>query len=208
MNRGQKGKGKFFRIEVVNNLLLLSISLKQIFSLDEFKKIKIEKREKKLGEDLSLTKFDEFVLIKFRWNEILRIDIEEKKKKERKQEKKKVYQTLFYPLFVHRRCVVKQEGNTSYPLLRISLAIVQHVARSHFPGHLPNRFYEPSFYSAISGKSFYRTHTVRRCINTSFRISVLYTVSSSELSSSFPSRLRKNIPSPLRSARQISLVAK
>lgn len=65
MNRGQKGKGKFFRIEVVNNLLLLSISLKQIFSLDEFKKIKIEKREKKLGEDLSLTKFGEFVLINF-----------------------------------------------------------------------------------------------------------------------------------------------
>ena len=112
--------------------------------------------------------------------------------------------TLFFiPFLCTFRCVVKQEENTSNPLLRISLAIVQHVARSHFPGHLRNRFYEASFYSAISGKSFYRTHTVRRCINTSFRISVLYTYSSASFHRiPFPNFV-KTSPSPERSAQQI-----
>lgn len=114
--------------------------------------------------------------------------------------------TLFFiPFLCTFRCVVKQEENTSNPLLRISLAIVQHVARSHFPGHLRNRFYEASFYSAISGKSFYRTHTVRRCINTSFRISVLYTYSSASfhrIHLPFPNFV-KTSPSPERSAQQI-----
>lgn len=109
--------------------------------------------------------FNEIRRVRFdhRWNErwkfskdrYRRIKKKGKKKgRKEKEEEKKTHQTfdptLFYPLFMHRRCVVKQEGNTSKPLLRISLAIVQHVARSHFPGHLRNRFYEPSFYSAIS----------------------------------------------------------
>lgn len=69
-------------------------------SKKERKKLENGEERKKLGQNLSLMKFDEFVFQSSleRNAEISRIDIEEKKRKKRKKMHQTFGRTLFYPL--------------------------------------------------------------------------------------------------------------